>query len=162
MWPHNWTKVFLKLQLTFIFYLLLNILDVTCPKILIFNFCVKSCKFQCACKKISATLLLRVSHFLPTTQCIFFQSCVDWFVSFKTEMCFAILIKSTPIYLERDAFYGCAQRNCMYWRSDKIEMIFSSQRFLQKRTNEFNFTTMRLVFVCFLENIEDIKKAFRN
>ena len=32
----------------------------------------------------------------------------------------------------------------------------------KKQTNEFVFTTMRLVFVCLLEEIEDIKKAFRN
>ena len=31
-----------------------------------------------------------------------------------------------------------------------------------KRTNEFVFTTMRCVFVRFLEEIEDSKKAFRN
>ena len=32
----------------------------------------------------------------------------------------------------------------------------------KKRTNEFVFTTMRCVFVCFLEEIEDTKKTFRN
>ena len=32
----------------------------------------------------------------------------------------------------------------------------------KKRTNEFVFTTMGRVFVCFLEEIEDTKKAFRN
>ena len=32
----------------------------------------------------------------------------------------------------------------------------------KKRTNEFVFTTMRCVFVRFLEEIEDSKKAFRN
>ena len=32
----------------------------------------------------------------------------------------------------------------------------------KKRTNEFVFTTMQRVFVCFLEEIEDIKKTFRN
>ena len=32
----------------------------------------------------------------------------------------------------------------------------------KKRTNEFVFTTMQRVFVCFLEEIEDSKKAFRN
>ena len=32
----------------------------------------------------------------------------------------------------------------------------------KKRTNEFVFTTMRRVFVCFLEEIEDTKKTFRN
>ena len=32
----------------------------------------------------------------------------------------------------------------------------------KKRTNEFVFTTMRRVFVRFLEEIEDTKKAFRN
>ena len=32
----------------------------------------------------------------------------------------------------------------------------------KKRTNEFVFTTMRSVFVRFLEEIEDSKKAFRN
>ena len=30
----------------------------------------------------------------------------------------------------------------------------------KKRTNEFDFTTMRLVFVRCLEEIEDTKKAF--
>ena len=32
----------------------------------------------------------------------------------------------------------------------------------KKRTNEFVFTTMRRVFVCFLEEIKDSKKAFWN
>ena len=32
----------------------------------------------------------------------------------------------------------------------------------KKPTNEFVFTTMRRVFVHFLEEIEDSKKAFRN
>ena len=32
----------------------------------------------------------------------------------------------------------------------------------KKRTNEFVFTTMRRVFIHFLEEIEDTKKAFRN
>ena len=32
----------------------------------------------------------------------------------------------------------------------------------EKRTNEFVFTSMRLVFVRFLEEIDDLKKPFRN
>ena len=32
----------------------------------------------------------------------------------------------------------------------------------KKRTNEFVFTTMRRVFVCFLEEIEDTEKTFQN
>ena len=32
----------------------------------------------------------------------------------------------------------------------------------KKRTNEFVFTSMRHVFVCFLEEIHDPKKPFRN
>jgi hypothetical protein len=32
----------------------------------------------------------------------------------------------------------------------------------KKRTNEFVFTTMRRVFICFLEEIEDTKKTFQN
>ena len=32
----------------------------------------------------------------------------------------------------------------------------------KKRTNEFVFTTMRRVFVRFLEEVEDTKKTFRN
>ena len=32
----------------------------------------------------------------------------------------------------------------------------------KKQTNEFVFTTMRRVFVRFLEEIEDTKNAFRN
>ena len=34
--------------------------------------------------------------------------------------------------------------------------------FSRKETNEFAFTSKRRVFVCFLEEIEDSKKAFRN
>ena len=41
-------------------------------------------------------------------------------------------------------------------------MIFQDDVSSQKRTNEFNFTTMRLVSFCFLEEIEDTKKTFRN
>ena len=43
-----------------------------------------------------------------------------------------------------------------------------SKRFLgssissKKRTNEFVFTSMRRVFVRFLEEIDDLKKPFRN
>ena len=32
----------------------------------------------------------------------------------------------------------------------------------KKRTNEFVFTTMRYIFVGFLEEIEDTRKTFRN
>ena len=32
----------------------------------------------------------------------------------------------------------------------------------KKQTNEFVFTTMRHVFVCFLAEIEETKKTFRN
>ena len=32
----------------------------------------------------------------------------------------------------------------------------------KKRTNEFVFASMELVFICFLEEIEDSKKTFRN
>jgi len=32
----------------------------------------------------------------------------------------------------------------------------------KKLTNEFVYTSMQGVFVCFLEEIEDYKKAFRN
>ena len=50
--------------------------------------------------------------------------------------------------------------------SEKVEMIFSSRRFLQK-TNErillyYYETSGRLVFVRFLEEIEDTKKTIRN
>ena len=32
----------------------------------------------------------------------------------------------------------------------------------KKRTNEFVFTSMRFIFVRFLEEIDDLKKPFRN
>ena len=35
-----------------------------------------------------------------------------------------------------------------------------AEDFSKKRTNEFVFTTMQRFFVCFLEEIEDIKKPF--
>ena len=44
--------------------------------------------------------------------------------------------------------------------------IDHGQNSINKRTNEFDFTTMilsgQLVFVCFLEEIEGTKKTFRN
>ena len=40
--------------------------------------------------------------------------------------------------------------------------FFVSSISSKKRTNEFDFTTMIFVFVRFLEEIEDIKKPFRN
>ena len=44
----------------------------------------------------------------------------------------------------------------------KSKRFFQADISSKKRTNEFNFTTMRLVFVRFLEEIEDTKKAFRH
>ena len=50
---------------------------------------------------------------------------------------------------------------CLTKRFPKTS-ITKGQTKSKKRTKEFNFTTMRLVFVRFLEEIEDTKKAFRN
>ena len=55
----------------------------------------------------------------------------------------------------------------MYFKSDIKGQLISKANCQavnssKKRTNEFVFTTMRRVFVCFLEEIEDSKKAFRN
>ena len=44
----------------------------------------------------------------------------------------------------------------------KSKRFFQADVSSKKRTNEFNFTTMRLVFARFLEEIEDAKKTFRN
>ena len=43
-------------------------------------------------------------------------------------------------------------------RNDFFQADVSSK----KRMNKFDFTTCRLVFIRFLEEIEDIKKTFRN
>ena len=40
--------------------------------------------------------------------------------------------------------------------------FFQAVNSSKKRANEFVFTTMRCVFVCFLEEIEDSEKAFQN
>ena len=45
----------------------------------------------------------------------------------------------------------------LIWKANCQAVNFS-----KKRTNEFIFTTMRHVFVCFLEEMEDTKKSFRN
>ena len=42
----------------------------------------------------------------------------------------------------------------------KSKWSFQADVSSKKRTKEFNFTTMRLVFVRFLEEIEDTKKTF--
>ena len=52
------------------------------------------------------------------------------------------------------------------WLSSKGQLIskanFQTVNSSKKWTREFVFTTMRRVFVCFLEEIEDTKKNFRN
>ena len=59
----------------------------------------------------------------------------------------------------------CILHAVKHKRSEKVEMIFSSRRFLQK-TNErillYYENSGWLVFVRFLEEIEDTKKTFRN
>ena len=44
----------------------------------------------------------------------------------------------------------------------KSKWFFQADVSSKKQTNKFNFTTMRLVFVYFLEEIEDTKNTFRN
>ena len=44
----------------------------------------------------------------------------------------------------------------------KDQLISKSVNSSKKRTNEFVFTSMRCVFVRFLEEIEDSKKAIQN
>ena len=44
----------------------------------------------------------------------------------------------------------------------KLKWFFQDDVSSKKWTNEFDFTTMRLVFVHFLEKIEDTKKTFGN
>ena len=46
--------------------------------------------------------------------------------------------------------------------SDKSEIIFSSNVSSKEQTKEFNLSTMRLVFIRFVEEIEDTKKTFQN
>jgi hypothetical protein len=41
----------------------------------------------------------------------------------------------------------------------KSKWFFQANVSVKKRTNEFNFPTMRLIFVRFLEGIEDTKKT---
>ena len=59
------------------------------------------------------------------------------------------------MFLTARSFYRCfkgqliSKSNCQAVNSSK------------KRTNEFVFTTMRRVFVRFVEEIEDTKKTFR-
>ena len=42
------------------------------------------------------------------------------------------------------------------------KLFFPADISSKKRTNKFGFTTYQLVFVCFLEEIEDTEKTFRN
>ena len=54
----------------------------------------------------------------------------------------------------------------MYFKHGKGQLISKANcqamDSSKKRTNEFVFTTMRRVFVRFLEEIEDTKKTLRN
>ena len=42
----------------------------------------------------------------------------------------------------------------------KLKWFFQADVSSKKRTKEFDFPTMRLVFVCILEEINDTKKTF--
>ena len=49
------------------------------------------------------------------------------------------------------------------YKGQKISKLFFQVNVSsKKRTNKFNFTTCRLVFVRFLEESEDTKKTFRD
>ena len=50
----------------------------------------------------------------------------------------------------------------LYKRSVNIESKSQAVNSSKKRTNEFVLTSMQHVFVCFLEEIEDSTKTFRN
>ena len=54
------------------------------------------------------------------------------------------------------------QEFCDQLRSVNFEKNCQVEDSSKKRTNEFIFTSMRCVFVRFLEEIEDSKKAFQN
>ena len=64
------------------------------------------------------------------------------YFSCTTGLLFSIIIEST------DKGQLISKANCQVVNTSK------------KWTNEFVFTTMRLVFVCFLEEIEDTEKMF--
>ena len=69
---------------------------------------------------------------------------------------------------ENDESQSCFRRKQVFfsqWGSKgqtKSKLFFQADVSSKKRTHEFNFTTMRLIFVRFLEEIEDTKKTFRN
>ena len=54
--------------------------------------------------------------------------------------------------------YAAAYLKVRWFRKDFLVSSISPK----KRTNEFVFTTMRIVFVRFLEEIDNLKKPFRN
>ena len=86
------------------------------------------------------------------------------------------LVLSRSIWIEVLNFFNCAclkktlqihiRNSTLPNRSAKGQLISKANcqavNSYKKRTNKFVFTTMRRVFVRFLEEIEVTKKAFRN
>ena len=68
----------------------------------------------------------------------------------KKSILFLFFLKGKAIKLSTAKSQLISKANCQAVNSSK------------KRTNKFVFTNMRLVFVRFLEEIEDTKNAFRN
>ena len=77
----------------------------------------------------------------PCLRCLVISKVSSWYS--EQEHCAAPALSSGKGQL-------ISKANCQAVNSSK------------KRTNEFVFTSMRCVFILFLEEIEDSKKAFRN
>ena len=83
------------------------------------------------------------------------------FVKIKIQLCgkkFRKMMSHSPAFDKNKCFFHSGGSK----GQTKSKLFFQAGVSSKKRTHEFNFTTMRLIFVRFLEEIEDTKKTFRN
>ena len=85
---------------------------------------------------------------------------LSWFFYILASFVCLLPLSSLPFAMDYGTTY--TYRYLPTKGQTKSQCVFLDNVSSKKRTNEFNLTTMRLIFVRLLEEIEDTKKTFRN
>ena len=77
-----------------------------------------------------------------------------WVVKYNTIFNLGNHLNFSELFFHLKIFLVKGQTNSKWFFQDDVSS--------KKQTNKFDFTTCRLVFICFLEESEDTEKTFRN
>ena len=154
--------LWIKSDLIFIHYLVSHLMSSS-------NICY--CFLFCLTSKVDLTSFIYIIdtsriliYFLYRLSCPFSVGFPAFFLlnEQKVSLCMHRPVINTPhnrlkFILKCHSYFYTLTKGQIISKAD-CQAVNSSK----KRMNEFVFTTMRRVFVCFLEEIEDTKMTFRN